>query len=116
MSGDHALIDPRARLKRGREEWPELLLPAAAYRTLLSAAQGAPELASGVFLECHLADELRTDLVVRVHRAGRDRLVERGHLMPRVERFFRLWRDPKQGFGFIPAVDLEIDLDGGPAE
>jgi len=106
------LIDPRARVERGRAEWPELLLPAASYRDLLNAAQGAPELASGVFLECHLADVQRTDLVVRVHRVCRDRLLERGPLPPKVERFFRRWSDPAERLGFIPAVDLELDLDG----
>jgi hypothetical protein len=113
MQGAQGLIDPRARLERARQEWPEPLLPSAAYRALLEAAQGAPELSSGVFLECHLADELRTDLVVRVHRGCRDRLLERGRLTAKVERFFRRWSDPSEELGFIPAVDLEVDLDGG---
>jgi hypothetical protein len=112
MAVEQGLVDPRARLARGREEWPELLVPTAAYRTLVEAAQGAPELSSGVFVECHLADEVRTDLVVRVHRACRDRLLERAPLAPKVEHFFRSWRDPAERLGFIPAVDLEVDLDG----
>ena len=97
-------------LHRGRTEWPETLVPTEAYGRLLAAAQAFPEVATGAFVECHLSDASRTDLIVRLRPGDRDAILSGAAGDPLLLALLARWADPNHALASVPAFDLECDL------
>jgi hypothetical protein len=98
-------------LRESRREWPRALVPEGAFGLLVKAATPGPSFAAGVYAECHLSHADRTDLVVRLHPAHRDALLEAG-CEGRLAVLLELWQDHKSPLSLVPAIDLESDLPG----
>jgi hypothetical protein len=86
-------------------------VPEEAFRLLIKAVSGGPQLAAGIYAECHLCHPDRTDLVVRLHPVHRDALLAAG-CTGHLARLLGVWRDRKSALSLVPAIDLESDLPG----
>src|SRR5690606_37958739 len=75
----------------------------------------------GLFVECHLASDERTDVAARLLPADRDVILGNAALAGSAPEgawgeFLRVWQDPNVPIATLPAIDVELDLVTGPLQ
>lgn len=94
--------------------WPLELVPTAARERLRHAVAALPPFCTGLFLECHLASEERTDVAARLLPADRDAVLRHTSAPDVWSEFLKAWQNPSGTLASLPAIDVEVDVVAGP--
>lgn len=101
--------------------WPLELISEASRAHVRQAVAALPPFCTGLFVECHLASDERTDVAARLLPADRDAVLAHSTLArPAPEgawgKFLKTWQNPDGPIAALPAIDVEIDLVTGPLQ